>query len=145
MGHSWIESLLPLHPKLVHFPIALMFAACGMQALGLAFKKEAWRSAAWTMFVMATIAMPIVALSGLWEADRLHLHHPVLEEHKQWAFAALWSSLAVLPVLWFLKSKNNKVFQLLFLVAALGISFLLTSAAHEGGEMVYEYGVGVSR
>ena len=77
--------------------------------------------------------------------DRLHLHHPVLEEHKQWAFAALWSSLAALPVLWFLKSKNNKVFQYLFLVMALGISFLLVSAAHEGGEMVYEYGVRVSR
>ena len=140
-----MEALLPLHPKCVHFPIALMFSAMGMQVLGLAFKKETWRSAAWTMFVMAVIALPIVALSGLWEADRLHLHHPVLEEHKQWAFAALWSSLAGLPVLWFFRSKNNKVFQVLFLVAAAGISFLLFSAAHEGGEMVYEYGVGVSR
>ena len=137
--------MLPIHPKLVHFPIALMFGAMGMQALGLVFKKEAWRAAAWIMFVMAAIAMPIVALSGLWEADRLHLHHPVLEEHKRYAFTALWSSLAALPVLWFLRSRNNKVFQLLFLAVALGISFLLFSAAREGGEMVYEYGVGVSR
>ena len=140
-----MEALLPLHPKLVHFPIALMFSAALMQVLGLVFKKEIWRSAAWTMFVMATVAMPIVALSGLWEADRLHLHHPVLEEHKQWAFAALFSSLAAVPVLWFLKSKNNKAFQALFLAVVLGVSFLLASAAHEGGEMVYEYGVGVSK
>ena len=137
--------MLPIHPKLVHFPIALMFCAAGMQALGLVFRKETWRAAAWTMSAMAAVAMPIVALSGLWEADRLHLHHPVLEEHKQWAFAALWSSLASAAVLWFLRSRNNKVFQLLFLAAALGISFLLFSAAREGGEMVYEYGVGVSR
>ena len=137
--------MILLHPKLVHFPIALVFGAALMQVLGLVFKKEGWRAAAWIMFVMAAAAIPFVALSGLWEPDRLRLHHPVLEEHKQWAFAALFSSLAVLPVLWFLKSKNNKVFQSLFLAAALGVSFLLASAAHEGGEMVFEYGVGVSK
>ena len=140
-----METLFPLHPKLVHFPIALMFGAAGLQALGLAFKKETWRAAAWTMFILAVITMPAAALPGLWEADRLHLHHRVLEEHKSYAFAALWSSLAVLPVLWSLKSRNNKVFQFLFLAMALGVSFLLASAAREGGEMVYEYGVGVSR
>ena len=134
-----------LHPKLVHFPIALMFSAALMQALGLAFNKEAWRGAAWTMFIMAVIALPVTALSGLWEADRLHLHHPVLEEHKQWAFTALWSSLTALPMLWFLKSKNNKVFQVLFLAAALAVCVLLFLAGREGGEMVFEYGVGVSR
>ena len=134
-----------LHPKLVHFPIALMFSAAGMQMLGLVFNKETWRNAAWTMFVMAVIALPITALSGLWEADRLHLRHPILEEHKQWAFAALWSSLAALPALWFLKSKNNKVFQVLFLAAALAVCVLLFLAGREGGEMVFEYGVGVSR
>ena len=140
-----MEALLPLHPKLVHFPIALMFGAMGIQVLGLAFNKETWRSAAWLMFVMAVIALPITALSGLWEADRLHLHHPVLEEHKQWAFAALWSSLAALPVLWFLKVKNNKAFQVLFLAAVLAVCVLLFLASHEGGKMVFEYGVGVSK
>ena len=134
-----------LHPKLVHFPIALIFTAAGMQTLGLVFKKDAWRAVAWALFVLAAAALPIAALTGLWEADRLRLHHPVLEEHKQWAFAALWSSLAALPALWFLKSKNNKAFQVLFLAAALAVCVLLFLAGREGGEMVYEYGVGVSR
>jgi uncharacterized membrane protein len=134
-----------LHPKLVQFPIALAFSAMGMQVLGMVFKKETWRAAAWLMFVLATLALPVVALSGWLEADRLHLHHPVLEEHKWYAFTATGSSLAALIVLWFLKSRNSKLFQLLFLAALLGICFLLFSAGREGGEMVFEYGVGVSR
>ena len=145
MEHSFIEALLPMHPKLVHFPIGLMLSAACMQALGLGFKKEAWRSAAWVMFVLAAITMPMAGLAGLWEENRLHLRHPVLDEHKFYAFSAMGSTLAAGIVLWSLKSGNNKVFQWVFLAPVLAISFLLVSAAHEGGEMVYEYGVGVSR
>ena len=140
MEGSWF---LPLHPKLVAFPIALMLSAAVMQTLGLVFKKDMWRSAAWLMFVLAAITMPLAGLAGLWEANRLHLHHPVLEEHKFYAFSSLGSTFVALIVLLFLKSKNNKAFQGVFLVAALGISFLLVCAAHEGGEMVFNYGVGM--
>ena len=97
------------------------------------------------MFVLAVIAMPVVVLSGLFEADRLHLHHPVLNAHKLFAFWAMGISLAALPFLWFMRVKNSKFFQIIFLIILFAVSTLLGLAAHQGGRMVYEYGVGVSQ
>lgn len=143
MDNTLVGLLYPLHPKLVHFPIALLVSAMGLQALGIFFKKDAWCKGAWIMFILGVIAMPVVVLSGLQEADRLHLHHPVLSLHKQFAFLAMWVSLAALPVLWFIRSK--KIFQIIFLIVLVAVSSFLALAAHQGGRMVYEYGVGVSQ
>ena len=97
------------------------------------------------MFVLAVLSMPVVVLSGLSEADRLHLHHPVLTAHKQFAFAAMWLSLGALPILWFIRTKHIRIFQIVFLVLLFVVASLLGLAAHQGGRMVYEYGVGVSQ
>ncbi len=138
-------ALYPIHPKLVHFPIALVISAMGMQGLGLFLKKNFLCNGAWLMFVLVVITIPAIVYSGLLEADRLHLHHPVLTAHKNFAFAALWQSLIVLPVLWFMRVGNNKVFQISFLIVLFVLSSLVGLAAHQGGKMVYEYGVGINQ
>ncbi len=140
-----LELFLPLHPKLVHFPIALFISALGVQILGMLFKKDNLYQAAWMMFILAVISTPIVILSGLWEEKRLGLAHPTLDEHKNFAFLTLWISLAVTPVLWFLKAKNVQVFRVVFLILLIVIGALVTLAAHYGGEMVFEAGVGVNQ
>ena len=145
MENSLIGLLYPLHPKLVHFPIALMVSAMGMQALGMFFKNDSWCKGAWLMFTLGLLAMPIVILSGLLEADRLHLHHPVLNAHKLFAFWAAGISWTALPLLWFMRHKGIRSFKIIFLIVLISASVLLDLAAHQGGRMVYEYGVGVSQ
>ena len=145
MENSLLTALYPIHPKLVHFPIALAVSAMGMQGLGLLLKKDFLCKGAWLMFVLAVIAIPVVVLSGLLEADRLHLHHPVLTAHKTFAFWASGISLATLPFFWFMRAENNKFFQIMFLIVLFVVSILAGLAAHQGGRMVYEYGVGVSQ
>lgn len=143
MDNSLITMLYPIHPKLVHFPIALVVSAMGMQALGVVFNKDHFRQGAWLMFVLAVLSMPVVVLSGLWEADRLHLSHPVLTLHKRFALIAMWLSIIALPIFWFIR--NNKMFPIIFFVFLITVSGLLAFTAHQGGRMVYEYGVGVSQ
>ena len=145
MDSSLLMVLYPIHPKLVHFPIALAVSAMGMQGLGLFLKKDFLCKGAWLMFVLAVIAIPVIIFSGLLEADRLHLHHPVLTVHKNFAFAAMWLSLIFLPVLWCMRAKNNNFFQIIFLIVLFAVSILVGLTAHQGGRMVYEYGVGVSQ
>ena len=145
MDNTFLEMLYPIHPKLVHFPIALMISAMGMQGLGCLLRKNFLRNGAWLMFILGVLSIPVIVWSGLAEADRLHLNHPVLTAHKQFAFAAMWLSLGVLPVLWIIRSRNNKVFQIVFLITLIIVSSLLGLGAHQGGRMVYEYGVGVSQ
>ena len=145
MESSLLTALYPIHPKLVHFPIALIISAMGMQGLGLILKKDFLCKGAWLMFVLAGIAIPVVVLSGLLEADHLHLYHPVLNAHKLFAFWAMGIALSALPILWFIRAKNNKYFQIMFLLVLFTVSTLIGLAAHQGGRMVYEYGVGVSQ
>ena len=142
MENTFVQMLYPIHPKLVHFPIALVISAMGMQAIGCLLRKDFFRHGAWLMFNLGVLSMSVVIWSGLSEADRLHLNHPLLTSHKQFAFAALWISLGALPVLWAMRLKNIKVFQIVFLVVLIILSSLLGLAAHQGGRMVYEYGVG---
>lgn len=143
---TFLQMVQPIHPKLVHFPIALIFSAMGLQALGMVFNSNTLCKSAWIMFMVAVIFMPIVVLSGLWEANRMNLHHPVLDLHKKLAFYVLWSSLAglvILPIIWLLK--GDRFFRVMFLILLVLITGVLTFAAHQGGRMVYEYGVGVSQ
>ena len=145
MESSLLTALYPIHPKLVHFPIALMISAMGMQGLGMLLNKDALCRAAWVMFVLAVFSIPVVILSGLWEAQRLNLHHPILESHKKFAFTAMWVALAGLPLLWFIRAKTLKAFHIIFLILLIVLSTLLGLAAHQGGRMVFEYGVGISQ
>lgn len=145
MESTLITMLYPIHPKLVHFPIALVIGAMGMQGLGCLLRKDFLRNGAWLMFILGVLSVPVIVWSGLFEADRLHLSHPVLTAHKQFAFAAMWVSLWASPVLWVMRLKNVKLFQIVFLFVLIIVSSLLGLAAHQGGRMVYEYGVGVSQ
>jgi len=140
-----IEQLLPVHPKLVHFPIALFSTALILDILGRIFRKENLHEAAVVMYVGAALFTPIVVWAGLWEQQRLHLHHPVLDQHKLYAWGTMWLSLISLPVLWLVKKRSLKVFRIVFTSLLLCLGLLVTVTGYWGGKMVYEYGAGVSQ
>lgn len=132
-----------LHPKLVHFPIALFISAMGLEALSLISKKESLHRSAVHMYILAALVSPVVVLTGLQDAEHIHLNHPILTTHRNFALLTMGGSLISLPVLWFVREKNFKVFRILFLIFTLIIVIFVTIAAYNGGRMVYEYGVGM--
>ena len=132
-----------LHPKMVHFPIALFIGAMGMELLSLILKKERLHRTALDMYILATTITPFVVLTGLQEAAHLHLNHPVLTVHKNFGLLTMWTSLISLPIFWIVNRQNRKIFRVVFLAFLLVIVTLVTVAGHNGGRMVYEYGVGM--
>ena len=76
-------------------------------------------------------------------AERLHLSHPLLEQHQKYALWTMWGSLMSLPVLWFLFQNYIKVFRAVFIGYLIAVSIGVTLTGDKGGKMVYEYGVGV--
>jgi uncharacterized membrane protein len=137
------EWLIPLHPKLVHFPLALFVTALGFDAVSLLFKNEGLHKTALNMYVLAALVTPLVVRTGMWEAERLNLSHPILESHRTFALWTMWLSLMSLPVLWSFKKWLPKYFRMLFVLFLIGVAGAVTLAGHNGGRMVYEYGVGV--
>ena len=134
-----------LHPRVIHFPIALFIGAMGMEMLSLMFRKERLHRTALDMYIFATVITPFVVLSGLQEAEHLHLHHPVLTIHKNFGLLTMWTSLISLPVLWIVNKRSPKILRTVFLIFVLVIVALVTITGYNGGRMVYEYGVGVEK
>lgn len=138
-----LEFLEPLHPKVVHFPIALFITAFGLEALNWITKKQFFHQCAVCLYVLAALMTPLIVRTGLWEAERLNLSHPLLDQHQRFALWTLWGSLMSLPVLWFLFKQYLKAFRVAFVACLIAVSVFVTLAGDKGGKMVYEYGVGV--
>ena len=134
-----------LHPKFVHFPIALLIGAMGMEMLSLIFKKDNLHRTAFHMYILATVITPFVVLTGLQEAEHSHLGHPILTIHRNFALLTMWVSLVSLPILWLAKKKSEKILRIVFIVFLLMLVGFVSIAGHNGGRMVYEYGVGMEQ
>lgn len=139
-----LEFLQPFHPKVVHFPIALFITALGLEVSSWIFNRDSLHKSAWHLYIVAAFLSIVVVRTGIWEEERLHLHHPVLELHETYALWTMWISLGALPMLWILKRMAQKIFRVVFALVLVVISGLITFTAHQGGRLVYEYGVGVS-
>ena len=134
-----------LHPKVIHFPIALFLGAMGMECFSLIFKKDNLHQTAFHMYIFATVITPVVVLTGLQEAEHLHLSHPILTIHRNFALLTMWGSLVSLLILWLAKKKGEKVLRIIFIVFLLMFAAFVSVAGYNGGRMVYEYGVGTEQ
>ncbi len=139
-----LEQLMPLHPKVVHFPIALFITALGFEILSVVFKKEPFHRTAWYLFVFASLMTVIVVRTGILEQARLHMNHPILSEHRTYALWTMWGALVALPCLMALKRFTPQIFRGIFLCVLILVSVGVSVTGHHGGRMVYEYGAGVS-
>ncbi|MBI3602758.1 MAG: hypothetical protein HY209_07705 [Candidatus Omnitrophica bacterium] len=140
-----LDNILPLHPKLVHFPIALLTTALVFELLSRCLRKNSFSQTAVFIYVFATFLTPLVVWSGWWEQTRLQLHHPVLTQHRTFALLTMWTALVSLPILWFLYRRSVKAFKTFFLILLIALTITVSITGYFGGEMVYEYGVGVER
>ena len=141
-GHMF-EFLQPVHPKVVHFPVALFITAVGLEAFSWATRKHFFHQCAVCLYVVAALMTPLIVRTGLWEAERLRLSHPLLDQHQKYALWTMWVSLMSLPVLWFLFQKYPKALRGVFAACLIAVAVVVTFTGDNGGKMVYEYGVGV--
>ena len=137
-----LELLQPLHPKVVHFPVALFITALFLEGIHLVNKKDIWHQSAVILYVMAAIITPFVVRTGIWEAEKTGIHHPVLDFHRQFALWTMWLSLMSLPVLWIFFRERPRWMKPVFVCLLIAVAICVTLAGHYGGTMVYEYGVG---
>ena len=134
---------LHLHPMLVHFPVALFISAFIFEILSLILKKEVLHTVALAMYFFAALSTPLTAYSGLWEAQRLNLHHPVLEIHRTFALITMYVSFLSLFLIGSVRHLPVKIYRTIFFICSLLMVVTVTITAYNGGRMVYEYGVGI--
>jgi len=143
-----MEFLAQFHPKLVHFPIALLMAYLLCEFIGGVFKKDFFSKAAHLLLLLGVLGALAAVLTGGQAEDAFEYWNKassaLLEEHEFWANLTLWyfSGLLVIRTILVVKKKFNDMFRYIFiLLAAIGAYFVFQTGDH-GGRMVFDHGVG---
>ena len=135
----------PLHPALVHFPVACWSLATLGDLASLQFGEPAWRFAGISMAI-GTLAAIAAMLAGLVEFAKIgegSAAMPDAQRHMLLAMAA-WCCYAASLVL---RMDGVALARPGLLPLALGMLgfIVLAAAGWQGGKLVYVHGVGVRR
>ena len=127
---------LPLHPALVHFPIALYFLELIILLTWVFRKDEMWRRFALFTFTTAFLFMTAALISGWNDAGGTK---GLMGEVKEHFYGAVWVGVIQLArgSYWYIgKPRDNQGRVILLLSALFGYAAVIVTAYH-GGEIVY--------
>lgn len=138
---------IPLHPSLVHFPIGILFLAGIFYLLSLFIPQEYLSKAGFLALIIGTVATVVAVLSGD-QAEEMAkptgIAHEMVEKHELLALICAWG-FGLLTGWAFMRQKRFlQIEKIIFTVVIWAGIILLLITAHEGGEIVYEQGVGVN-
>ena len=140
----------PVHPALVHFPIACWSLAtladlASMFGSGSAWSEPAWLLAGWLLVIGLAAALAAMA-AGMVELLKLDDDHPAFARvnHHMWLAMTAWALYAASL---FLRLDDMTLTRPSGLAIALSVAgfIALGMTGWLGGTLVYGYGVGVSR
>jgi uncharacterized membrane protein len=147
-----LERLLPgaanlqnLHPLVVHFPIALLFAAAFLYFLAAARRSGSLQWTALWVMVLGVLGAAAAVATGLYAEDGVMIAPSVraalLENHERLMIAS--SILAGVLALWALiKRPMPARGRWVFLAGLVVMCALIAKGADYGGRMVYDYNAG---
>ena len=141
-----------IHPLLVHFPIALLYAAIAVDLVGCAcWCNKPLRQAATLLYLLGAVGAIAAYLTGHAASQTVWLPgmaEPVLKEHWDWAWRTVWffPIVTVVRLVLLRPGKREPAVALvvaLALVGLVGIALLLETG-DRGGRLVYQYRVGTN-
>lgn len=143
----------PLHPAVVHFPIALLILGLVL-AVGAVFVRR-WRLPwlAALVLVAGALGSIVATVTGGEDEERVNESSPgteqVLEAHEEWGettrnAAVFGAVLAVSAALTANIRVVGRALSVLTAVVALSAAYSVAQAGHYGGELVYRHGAGVN-
>ena len=147
-----MEFLASLHPKLVHFPIALLLTYTLFEIIGAFSKKDFFSKAAHILLFLGVLGAVAAVLTGnqavnlanSWEKQGAIIQFHAIGEHENLANITLWffAALLVIRTVLVLKKKFTGYIKfIIVLIALVGCYFVYQTGEH-GGKLVYKYGLG---
>jgi uncharacterized membrane protein len=137
----------PIHPMLVHFPIALLSASVFFDLLAFRWRQEECRTAALYTLVLGLAAAAAAVISGHMAEEAVeHSGVPelVLELHEKLGFVTFWMFAGLLGLRmaewlgWIAERPTLRI------AVEVGGVVVLFVASYYGGSLVYDYGAGVT-
>lgn len=143
--NALVAQLRPLlHPMLVHFPIALLFASVALDWLGYWLKHPNLTRAGFYTLVLGAFAAGIAALSGPDHATGDASVPALLAAHQTWASVTVGLAVVMVAARFIAARGLSGGGAILYLVATLALLVAVSLTGYFGGEMTYHHAVGVA-
>jgi uncharacterized membrane protein len=142
-----VMSLPPMHPALVHLPIAFVVLSVVADLAARFTRRESLRHVGLWSIIAALLGGIVTIAAGYWDMNRAslaHETHEYVDLHLKvgWVLAA---GLVVLTIWrWRIRQQARRVVTKPYAVAALLVLALTLFQGWFGGEMVYSHGAGVA-
>ena len=134
-----------VHPLFVHFPIALVLTALGVDLAALLFRRPALHRVALWNLSLGTLGAAAAVLSGL-QAEDVAKHTfeiwQVITLHKRLGITTLILGIMISVWRWSKRDQLSARARLVTMAAMLTMASTLSVGAYLGGRLVYEFGVG---
>lgn len=147
-----MEFLGSLHPLVIHFPIVLLLLYAVLEITGILLKKEEVIRGAFIILILGVVSVVAAVLTGN-QAEQLaektissafRFPEEIVEKHEWFATLTVWYFVLILILRTYLVVKKKFVGRIryIFIIFAVVGAVLVWSTAEEGGELVYEHGIG---
>lgn len=145
MISSVIQSLRPLvHPMLVHFPIALLFASVALDWMGFWLRRPGLTRAGFYVLVFGTAGAGVAAVSGPDHASGGPAVQELLTSHQSFALITVALAVTLMVVRFAAIRGIQGRWALGYLASTLLLLVTLSLTGYYGGELTYHQGVGVA-
>ncbi|MBI3597498.1 MAG: DUF2231 domain-containing protein [Nitrospirae bacterium] len=138
----------PVHPTVVHFPIALLFTAVFFEIFGFWIRRESYRQFGLWLLILGLVSGIVASAVGFWGEEAVvatGVPQKAVDRHESLAVITLVVFALLLFVRWRVRDpwsvRNRTVY---FILAVLGV-LLLGTTGYFGGDLVYRYGAGVQK
>ena len=143
-----INFLADIHPRVVHFPVALLATYSILEIVGVLFKKEFISKSALLIVCIGVATSLLAVLTGNQAANDFTFwteeSSAVLNDHQTFATFLLWFSPIVCGLRFYftVKKKFSGKIKYIFLIFSLVILFLVYQTGSYGGDLVKRFGIG---
>ncbi len=141
-----ISAMANIHPLLVHFPIAFLSAFFLLDVFGTLLQKENWRQLATGLLYLGTLGAMMAVAAGLLASSTIEHGenvHEIMSRHQSLGITVM--AMSIFLSIWRALSGGmvHGVPNIVFILLAGLLNFLMLLGADLGGLMVYKYGVAV--
>ena len=132
-----------LHPILVHFPIALLFASVALDWVGYIFRSSGLSRAGFYVLALGAAGAGLAALSGPDQARGDATVGSLLTLHESFALITVAVAVGLLLVRYMAADGLGGAWALIYLAATLVLIAVVSLTGYYGGELTYHQGIGV--
>lgn len=143
----------PLHPAVVHFPIALLIVGSGAAVVAVVVRRWHLPWLAALLLVFGAAGAVVAVGTGEEEEEMVETNsaaaEQVLDEHEEWGKTtrnlALAAALFAVAAAFTTKVRVAGIgLSLVAAVLAVASAYCVALTGHYGGELVYRHGVGIN-